>query len=57
MMHMTIADLASEYAPYNEMPAFHLGVRDYQTGAVRSTELGGHGQAYDRGAECAGALR
>jgi len=52
-MYASVETFAAEYAPYHTMPAFWRGVRDYQFGAVCSTDLGVHAQAYDRGAECA----
>jgi hypothetical protein len=44
-----------EYAPYNKMPAFKQGVKDYQAGKMRSPYSANsvEGQAYDRGQEYA----
>jgi hypothetical protein len=54
MLHMTIEDIANEYAPYNKMEAFHEGVRDYGRALDASRNYHGvYSQAYDRGAECA----
>jgi hypothetical protein len=55
MLHMTIADLAHEYAPYHNMPGFNEGAADYVVGRALLAAPGDGlwGQAYDRGAECA----
>jgi hypothetical protein len=53
MLHITIQDIAHEYAPYHKMAGFHRGWLDYQAGRMATPSEGVEGQAYDRGAECA----
>ena len=50
----TIQELRTEYAPYNMMPAFDEGMRDYAKTQDRSPRYHSiAAQAYDRGQECA----
>jgi hypothetical protein len=52
----TITELRSEYAPYDKMPAFEKGIRDYQDRSYEPRAChfsGADEQAYDRGLECA----
>jgi hypothetical protein len=54
MLHMTVEDIAAEYAPYHKMQGFRQGVRDYGLCRYAAENYDGvYGQAYDRGAECA----
>ena len=58
MLHLTIQDIAAEYAGYHTMPAFKAGVRDHDDFAnhgVRRSYSGVAEQAYDRGFEAAGS--
>jgi len=52
---MTLAELRNEYRPYDTLPAFDEGFRDYQLGnySYGARYHGVAGQAWDRGAECA----
>jgi hypothetical protein len=51
---MTIDQLAKKYAPYDTLPSFWEGVKDYQAGVWGRDDQyqGHHRQAYDRGLEC-----
>ena len=43
----------SEYAPYDQMPAFDQGMRDWHTGTHGREHSDVAAQAYDRGMEYA----
>ena len=51
----TVQKLRAEYAPYDKMPAFEDGMRDYTHRGFNPLVYytGVDGQAYDRGQECA----
>jgi hypothetical protein len=53
----TFNELAHEYRPYHEMPAFQKGAEDYMDGnyacPYAEPHQGLQAQAWDRGLECA----
>ena len=62
MLHLTIQDIAAEYAGYHTMPAFKAGVRDHDDfanhGDRRACSYSGVAeQAYDLGFEAAMRVR
>jgi hypothetical protein len=60
---MTLAELRHEYRPYDTLPAFDEGFRDYQSGLFLRNPYDGcprkgvEAQDWDPGAECASDAR
>jgi hypothetical protein len=50
---MMKSELLNEYRPYNSMPEFYEGWRDYENGQMHDSYLNARAQAYGRGAEAA----
>lgn len=48
-----VNDIRAEYTPYNNLPAFSQGMRDYHGHCSWQHLEGVAAQAYDRGLECA----
>jgi hypothetical protein len=54
MNYRILCEIADDYRPYNTIPAFYLGIADYQTGIFeRHYARDLDQQAWDRGLECA----
>jgi hypothetical protein len=49
----TFNEIAAEYAPYHQLPAFAKGAEDYMDGVFESSLTGVEAQAWDRGSEAA----